>query len=242
METTTVRVVTEQELETLKVPATNGVWRPRSHKEILHLATDAISKANLQVERVQLLVASGAHKFWGLLEIDQEIAHNKNLVIGVTNSTNKSLAQGLFYGARERGDDELLLSSDIETRKHTINSIGHFNETMKGLPESATSYISSTRELIRCLLQREMHNEEAESILLRVFEQGIIWTRNLPVAIKNWRDAEIKNAFALLCGIDSSIKNFSVTNPTRYFEKSISLRNFFEELPKKDNRHLNYQI
>lgn len=236
-----VREVTQSELELMELPQADGCWVPRSHGEILNLALSAISTAGLQIERMRLLTMKNAQRFLGFLQTDNEVIPEKKLVVGIRNSIDKSLSQGLFYGIRDK-DAEILLCSDLETRKHTTNAVEHFNKTIENLPQSAKEYISTTRGLLQFLLDSHMPEQEAESILLRAYEKDIISSHYLPDAIENWRKADKKNALALLSAIDGSLKRRALSNPRIYINQCIALRNFFEELYQTKIRMEDYQI
>lgn len=233
----TLRLVSQADLERIEPPAGNGRWFPRGHHEILKLVTAAMETADLHIRNMQLVTMRDAGRLVGFLETDTEVAAERKLVVGVCNSHDKSYSQRLFYGLRKADDLELLLCSKPVRRKHTKNSIGRFEEIVEGLSMSARQYVEDTRLLVQQLLQTPMPDQEAESLLLRLFERSVLPHPALPDAIKGWRQVprgDDQTAFALLLAVDGSTKERAFRDPKKYVDRSGSLRAFFEEIIREE--------
>jgi hypothetical protein len=92
-----------------------------------------------------------------------------------------------------------------------------------------TDYREFEAYRIRQMQAREVSDEQAESVLLRAFEAGIIGPHALPVAIEEWRKpsfpqfAESNNACRLYNAITFSLGKRAKTNPQAHARSTIRL-------------------
>ena len=115
------------------------------------------------------------------------------------------------------------------TRKHTRFGIERYQEAICKVVGELTDYREYEAFRIREMQRREVSDEQAESVLLRAFEAGIIGPHALPVAIEEWRTpsfpqfAESKNAWRLYNALTFALGKRAQTNPQAHARCTIRL-------------------
>lgn len=115
------------------------------------------------------------------------------------------------------------------TRKHTRFGIDQYQDAICNVVGELSDYREYNAFRIREMQRREVSDEQAESILLRAFEVGIIGPHALPIAIDEWRKpsfpqfAEDKNAWRLYNALTFALGRRAKTNPQVHARCTIRL-------------------
>jgi uncharacterized protein DUF932 len=181
--------ISREKLEKIKAPKPTETWNPIPHSRMLSLVEDAVEKAGLHVvEEAHGIMADG-ERYFGLLQL----ANGKNpddygLVVGLRNSTNKSLRAGLAVGSQVFVCDNLAFSADIVIgRKHTSK----IDVDLPGLVIDAVAKLGGMRSRqdarIGAYKATEISDVQAHDLIVRGFDEGVYTATRIPAILKEWR-------------------------------------------------------
>ena len=224
------REVTREELARVACPPPQGNWRPVPHVDVLTHAEQALTAAGYGIERAGLALSSDSARFFGTLTLRTPLSDGVNLAVGLRSSIDKSIALQWCCGSRVFVCDNLAFTAQtMITRKHTRFGIDRYQEAICKVVEDLSDYREYEAFRIREMQRREVTDEQAESVLLRAFEVGIIGPHALPIAINEWRKpsfppfAEGKNAWRLYNALTFALGKRAKTNPQAHARSTIQL-------------------
>jgi len=224
------REVTRDELARVACPAPQGNWRPVPHVDVLSNAEQALTAAGYGIDGTHLALSSDDARFFGTLTLRTPLSDGVNLAVGLRSSIDKSIALQWCCGSRVFVCDNLSFTAQtMITRKHTRFGIDRYQEAICKVVGDLTDYREYEAFRIREMQRREVTDEQAESVLLRAFEVGIIGPHALPVAIDEWRKpsfpqfAETKNAWRLYNALTFALGKRAQTNPQAHARCTIQL-------------------
>lgn len=126
------------------------------------------------------------------------------LTAGIRNSTDKSFSLGFCCGERVMVCSNLCFGSEITiSRKHTANAEDDFLGQVIKAGMQLRKYRDLSEERIAALHGAHLNDDEADALMLRAFEQGVVGSRMLPKLISEWREPsftefEDRNRFSML--------------------------------------------
>src|SRR5262249_5186568 len=85
------REVTRAQLDRVPCPAAEGSWKPVPRGTVLTYATQALTDAGYQIEKLQLGLSRNDARFFGTLTLRSAFASGIALAVGLCNSINKSI-------------------------------------------------------------------------------------------------------------------------------------------------------
>lgn len=207
--------ISREALEKIKAPAPTETWFPIPHSHMLTLVEDAVEKAGMRVVEEAHGVMADNQRYFGLLQL----ANGKNpddygLVVGLRNSTNKSLKAGLAVGSQVFVCDNLAFSADIVIgRKHTPR----IGDDLPRLVIDAVAKLGGMRlrqdARIAAYKETEMTDVEAHDFVIRGFDEGVYTATRIPSILKEWRApshpefAESKNGWRLFNAVTEVAKH-----------------------------------
>jgi hypothetical protein len=99
-------------------PEATDSYRPVAHKQFLELMLKNLEQAKLKVLDEEYSLNKEGTKMFGVLDIESR--HDRNMLIGIRNSHDGSMAMGITAGERVTVCDNLAFSGQyVEMRKHT---------------------------------------------------------------------------------------------------------------------------
>jgi hypothetical protein len=224
------REVSRDALAKVPCPSAEGRWRPVPHIQVLDYAEKALTDAGYGIERMNLGLSCDDARFFGTLTLKTPLNEGVNLAVGLRSSTDKSISLQWCCGSRVFVCDNLAFSAQtVIARKHTTFGIDRYQEAICKVVADLGDYREYEAFRIREMQRRELSDEQAESILLRAFELGVIGPHALPVAIKEWRTpsfptfAESKNAWRLYNALTFALGKRAKTNPQAHAHATIRL-------------------
>jgi hypothetical protein len=184
-------LVQPEELALIKAPPPTDTWFPIAHSDVLGNVRNALIGAGYEIQRQQLSVAHDGHRFFGTLDLSTRINDGSSLAVGIRNSTDKSFPIGWCCGQRVFVCDNLAFTSEIViAKKHTRFGQERYLEALSNAVASLPSYQKSASAWAESLQHWELSRQEADSLILRSYELGLIGPRLLPDLIKGWRNPE----------------------------------------------------
>jgi hypothetical protein len=182
-------LVTLDELRAYKAPPPEGRWHPIAHATVLATVKDTLGEAGYEVKSEKLALAHEGRRFFGTLDLATSVASGVALAVGIRNSTDKTFPLGFCAGNRVFVCDNLAFRSELLVRrKHTLNGARNFSAAIAQAVMSLGNFKEMERTRIQAMMAHELRPEQADSLILRSYEKGIISSPVLPRIIKEWRD------------------------------------------------------
>lgn len=222
------RQVEREELDAVEAPPPTETWFPLRHSQVLSTVERTLGDAGFTITRSQLGLSQDNARFFGTLDLGTPITEGVSLTVGVRNSTDKTFPIGLCAGSRVFVCDNLAFSAEIYVaKKHTRFGEARFNEGISTAVRTLTSYREVEAKRIEVYREAPLTETDAAACLLHGFEEGILSTRTLPVAIEEWRkpsqqDFEPRTAWSLFNAITAALKERQ-GNPAQFASLTMRL-------------------
>ena len=224
------REVARDELTRVACPPAEGRWRPVPHSEVLSHAEQSLTDAGYTIDRMSLALSSDDARFFGTLTLRTPLSDGVNLAVGLRSSIDKSISLQWCCGSRVFVCDNLAFTAQtMITRKHTRFGIERYHDAISKVVSELDDYREYEARRICEMQRRELSDEQAESVLLRAFEVGIIGPHALPVAINEWRKPSFpefensKSAWRLYNALTFALGKRAKTNPPAHARSTIQL-------------------
>lgn len=119
-------------------------------------------------------------------------------------------------------------------RKHTRFGLDRFNEALTQAVVALDQFKQSEAARIRRFVHLEVTDQEAESVLLRCFERGVLSARLLPEAIRTWRqpaypDFQSRTWWSLENCLTGVLAGVQTSNPQRFCALSLQMQGLLAE-------------
>ena len=182
-----------------------------------------------ETERQQLGVLRDGSRFFGTLDLKSPVADGVGLAVGVRNSVDQSFPLGFCAGSRVFVCDNLAFRSELLVRrKHTIHGERDFVRRIAEAVGQLDGFREQEAARIERLKETELTPDRADALLLRCYERGILGARDLPRAIREWRepgydDFQAETAWSLFNAITSAMKERSCKNPQAHAVQTMRL-------------------
>jgi hypothetical protein len=111
--------------------------------------------------------------------------------------------------------------------KHTRYGADRFNEAICKAVQSLAQFQTAEAERIT-----HLQRTQAESLMLRAYERGLVSSLQLPAVIRAWRQPKyqefsVRNLWSLWNAFTSALAPVSQANPQRYCATTIGLQGLF---------------
>lgn len=207
------RLVTKGDLESIPTPEATNTWFPVPHLDVCEAVEETIVAAGFTIKSCQFSVSQGNQRFFGVMDLISELVEGVSLSVGIRNSNDKSFPIGFCIGNRTFVCDNLAFSSEIViSRRHTRFGENRFREGIASVVAKLRDYQVLEAQRIERLQCQKISDSQAESVILRAWDSGIVGTRMLRPLIDQWRqpafpDFEARNAWSLLSAYTYVAKN-----------------------------------
>jgi hypothetical protein len=227
------REVTLDELATIAAPPATDTWFPVAHSDVYRAVDQTLCGAGYEVKRQSLSVAKDGHRFFGVMDLSNSILDGVTLAIGIRNSTDKSFPIGMVVGSRVFCCDNLAFHGEIViAKKHTRFGENRYREGISQAIASLGQYQEAQGQWINRLRTWRPSRQEADSLILRSYEENVIGARLLPEVINEWRKPSheefrdssawsLWNAFTTVLGLKEH------GNPAKAAHTTIRLQRLF---------------
>lgn len=223
------REVVLKDLEAVKAPPATKTWYPLSHSHVMRRVEQSLGEAGYTIDRARYALSRNNQRFFGVLNLKCPLADGVGLAVGVRNSTDRSLPIGFCAGNFVVCCDNLAFSSEVViARKHTRFGDERFAEALAKAVRGLASYKNAEAERVKRMQGTPLREEQAESLILRGYERGLVSHRLLPSVIKEWRepsfaDFKPRTLFSLFNAFTTAMGPRRKTDPQRYARATIQL-------------------
>lgn len=229
------RVVTREELDAIAAPAPTATWFPVRHGTVIDTVTRLLGDAGFRINGVKYAVARNDARMFAVMDLVAAVATGVNLAVGIRNSTDKSLPLGFVAGNHVFVCDNLCFRSELlVARKHTRFGATRFEEAILRATKSLVQFQEVEYQRIKRFQQTDMPDVQAESILLRAYEEGIVSHRLLPRVIQEWRkpsfeDFTDRTAWSLINAFTTILGDRLKSNPQQFAATTVALQALFDK-------------
>ena len=243
------------EISNIVPPESTKSWVPVSHGEVINRAYDAAKIAGLEIGNESYGISKDAQKMFGVIEINNHdhLDDQVRLMMGIRNSTDKSLSAGVCFGSKVFVCDNLAftawtdkdgISASIITRKHTRfierDLAIRLNEAIVRFGE-----VKSLQEnLFSQLLDTKVDSRRASQVVIRSMDQDIIPTKDVRHVWDEWKfqaegpqdegqearyhkEFAPRTAWSLFNAYTEIAKGYQDKNPIVAPTRTIALTDFF---------------
>lgn len=207
---------TREEVFAVPVPAATATYAPLPYESFVLRIEKQLTVEGIHVTEERLALTKTGQRLFGLMAVELPGANHRDYgaVLGLRTSYDKSFANGLCIGASVFVCDNLSFQGEVTfERKHTAGMLRDLSwmisETVSTLPARFAAQ-SKTFEAYR---SRELLDEEAHDLAIRLWDAGAIGTLEIPRLITEWRDPrhpeltrEGKSAWRLFNAATETIK------------------------------------
>jgi hypothetical protein len=182
------REVTREELDKVPTPDATPTWYPVSHATTVTTVQKALTDSGFEVQKMRFGLSRGDARMFTTMDLASPLANGVSLAVGIRNSLDKSLPLGFVAGSRVFVCDNLAFRAELSVRrKHTRNGHLRFSEAICQAVRNLVQFKAHEAERVKRLMEIEVGNTQAESLMLRAYEKDIISHRALPGVILEWR-------------------------------------------------------
>lgn len=224
------RLVELDELNTIDAPPPTESWFPLRHATVFNRVADTLEASGYEIAKRQLALSADNHKFFGTLDLTTQIMDGISLMIGIRNSTDRTMPIGFAAGERLFVCDNGAFSSEVViARKHTRRGEFRFNNALSEAVLGLRQYQTVAAARIEDMRQRTLDDDEANSLLLQAAEKDIVGWRLLPKVIEEWRqprhpDFAPRTIWSLFNSFTEVLKDRQRTQPARAAAETIQLQ------------------
>lgn len=184
------RVVSRDELDAIEAPPPTKSWFPIKHAIVVDTVTQALTDGGFQIRQTKVAMSPSNARMFTTFDLETPLAGGDvTLAVGARNSCDKTFPLSFCAGERVTVCDNLAFQSElIVTRKHTRFGADRFREAICESVRSLWQFQQSESARIRQFQAQAITPADADSIMLRSFEKGIISHYLLPRVIREFRE------------------------------------------------------
>lgn len=192
--------------------------------------TQRLSDAGFAIAKAQHAIGRDGDRYFGTIDLVSELVPGVSVAVGLRNSVDKSFPFGFIAGTRVFVCSNLAFNAELEvTRKHTKFGNERFVEAICGAINQLQVFREQEAARITRLQSSEIKVVEAESLILRSFEKGIVNVHDLPRILGEYRkpsyqEFEAPTRWNLFQAFTEILGKKPKLNPRAYAETTIALQ------------------
>jgi len=182
--------VSFEQLSTLPTPAPTPSHTPVAHSHLVTSARHAIGAAGFEIVQEQHATNRDGLRYFGgfALRGPDITSKERELVLGLRNSHDKTFPAGLVAGASVFVCDNLSFSGEIRvTRKHTRFIRRDLVTLVQGSIGKLMTAWNEQDQRIEGYKDHDLTDEQVHDIVIRSVDVGVLPNRKLPDLLKEWR-------------------------------------------------------
>lgn len=225
-------IITRERLAQAPVPEGTDTWHPIAHVEVLDKTEAAIRQAGFEIVETKLALHKDDLEFFGTMQLSSVLCGTEALTVGIRNSNNRRYPIGMCVGRRVFVCSNLAFSSDIVvSKRHTRFGKDRYVEGIHHAVAQLGQFQEIETKRIETLQATPVTPTEADALMLRAAEQGVIGWRQLPQVIEEWRNPEHEehsamNRYCLLQAFTAIMRERFEKHPLKAAHETIAIQNF----------------
>lgn len=226
------REVTRVEVEAVPTPPCTDTHFPIPFGSVLDMTLSNLKAHGFEPTR-QRLALHGENRFFATIDLRSTLAPGITVAAALRSSHDRSLPYGMVMGNRVFCCDNLSLTSDLSRMirvKHTRFGQNRFDSSMNRLVKTLPQFMENETARIKRFQLTDISDTDAESLILRSHEKGIVSYKHLLPVLKEYRSPSfeeftdtrslwrLENAFTTVLGF------IAQSSPGRYSKMCIGLQ------------------
>jgi hypothetical protein len=175
-------------------PDATATWQPVPHATMVETTIEKMAEAGFTViDSAHALHGAEGSKYFGLFHVRTEEAQDDyGLVIGLTNSHDKTMAARLGIGAGMYATNTLFFSAEVRFgRKHT-------KEILRDLPDLVSTAVSKL-DVFRLRQDKRLahykgkkvRDKAVHDLMIRAMDDGVVPGSKLSQVLREWREPSV---------------------------------------------------
>jgi hypothetical protein len=174
----------------VETPVATESFQPIGHHTLVLLVKKAIENVGLIiVEEEHSLAQEGQRYFGGFALTGKGIdGKDRQVVLGLRNSHNKSFAAAICLGSRMLVCENLCFSSDVKlARRHTTNILRDIERVIADAVGRVLAHWNDMGERIKAYQNTPLTTEQAENLIVKLVDSKAFPARDIYNAIQEFR-------------------------------------------------------
>ena len=225
------KLVTKGDLELIPAPPPTATWFPIRHLDVLDSVEKTLGESGYGIKSCHFSVSKQGQRFFGVLDLQSDLADGVSLSVGIRNSNDKTFPIGFCIGNRTFVCDNLAFSSEIViSKRHTRFGEERFREGISATVVKLADHQKLEAKRIELLQTQPLTDQQAESLVLRAWDKKLVGTRMLRPLLNEWRNPsfeefEDRTAWSMLSAFTHVAKDRQRRYPHRAAHEVMQFQN-----------------
>lgn len=179
------------QLQNVRTPDATDSFTPIPHARLVELTREAIGRAGLNIVTEEHALARDGLRYFGgfALKGEQIDGTDRQIVLGLRNSGDKSMAAAVCVGNRMLVCENLCFSSDIKlARRHTVNIMADLPRVLADAVGRVVSHWNDMGNRIEAYKQVEISDKQAADLLVNLVDAKAFPARDIYNGILEFRN------------------------------------------------------
>lgn len=151
-----------------------ATWKPVHHRELITSLNASVNNAGMVVEKRQYSLSNDGGRMFGLWQLGA-VNTDMAYMVGIRNSTNRTLSIGLACGTNVFVCDNLAFSGElVQFRRHTKNVINDLQALCDRAILQIATKVKAFADWHRSLKQYTLREVQAELLTMQAMRRGVI--------------------------------------------------------------------
>jgi hypothetical protein len=185
--------VERNELARIPTPPPTDTWHPVGHETFVNLVQDKLDDVGFAFGKEAHGVYADGSKYFGVVELmngtkpDQDHA----LVLGLRNSTDRSVSAGIAFGSQVFVCDNLAFSGEITvTRRHTKYIMDQLPDLIAAAVERTPYMRDAQTARFETYRETRLKTRRADHLIMNMYRNGVIPPTKIRTVAEQWDKPE----------------------------------------------------
>ena len=182
--------ISAEELSTVAIPEATKSFRPIRHSHLVDSVRGELTTQGYEILEEEHATARDGLRYFGgfaVRRLDAQ-ADDRRLVVGLRNSSDKSISAAICMGSKMLVCENLCFGSTINlSHRHTANIMENIGEIIQSAIGQAKGYFDNMGQRIERYQNTELTRDAAPELATRLVDAGGIPARNLYPVIQEFR-------------------------------------------------------
>lgn len=183
-------IVSFETLMGVETPEATDSFQPIGHHTLVLLVKKAIENVGLVIVEEEHSLAQGGQRYFGGFALTGKgiDGEDRQVVLGLRNSHNKSFAAAICMGTRMIVCCNLSFSSDVKlARRHTVNILKDIERVIANAIGRVLAHWNDMGERIIAYQNKKLTSQEAENLIVKLVDSKAFPAREIYNAIQEFR-------------------------------------------------------
>jgi len=183
------------DVEQCPTPPGTKTWKPIPHTTLIETTLDQMADAGLSViDQAHALTGASGERYFGLFHMrTDEAMDDYGLVVGLTNSHDKTISARLGVGAGFYASNTLAFTGEIRFgRKHTPNILNDLPDLIAHAVSKLDTFRRRQDTRLAKYGEKRIRDKTAHDLVIRSLDANVISGSKIPKVIGEWREPTVE--------------------------------------------------